>query len=115
MSLFIVCDIILRLFDVVGDGMASYELVYILSPTVSEDELPNMATKIGDIIQRIGGSVTEVIQLGRKKMAYPIKKHSEGNYVLAKLEMKPSGIKELDANLILSGEVLRHLLVKLDD
>jgi len=110
-----VCDIIRRLFDVIGDAMASYEIVYILSPTISEDELPNAVNRIGDIIQRIGGSVTEVIQWGRKKMAYPIKKHSEGNYVLAKLEVNSSDIKELEAKLRLSGEVLRHLLVKLDD
>ena len=95
--------------------MANYEIVYILSPSVNEDELSTLITRVGDIIQKIGGSVTEIIQWGRKKMAYPIKKHSEGNYVLAKVELPPSSIKELEANLRLSGEVLRHLIVKLDE
>jgi small subunit ribosomal protein S6 len=95
--------------------MANYEIVYILSPSMNEDELSGVINKIGDIIQRIGGSVTEIIQWGRKKMAYPIKKHSEGNYVLAKVDIPPSCIKELEASLRLSGEVLRHLIVKLDE
>ena len=95
--------------------MANYEIVYILSPSMNEDELSSAINKVGDIIQRIGGSVTEIIQWGRKKMAYPIKKHSEGNYVLAKVDLPPSGIKELEAILTLSGEVLRHLIVKLDE
>jgi len=95
--------------------MASYEIVYILSPSVDEDELSNVIKRVGDIIQRVGGSVSEIVQWGRRKMAYPIKKHSEGNYVLAKVELPTSSIKELEASLRLSGEVLRHLIVKLDE
>jgi len=82
---------------------------------VSEEELSTVISRVSDIIQRIGGSVTDIMQWGRKKMAYPIKKHSEGNYVLAKIELQPSGIKELEASLRLSGEVIRHLIVKLDE
>lgn len=95
--------------------MTSYELVYILSPSVNEEELSSVISRVSDMVQRIGGSVTEVIQWGRKKMAYPIKKHSEGNYVLAKIELQPSSIKELESSLKLSGEVIRHLIVKLDE
>jgi len=95
--------------------MASYELVYILSPSVNEEELSSVISRVNDIIQRVGGNVIDIIQWGRKKMAYPIKKHTEGNYVLAKIELQPSCIKELEASLRLSGEVLRHLIVKLDE
>jgi small subunit ribosomal protein S6 len=92
--------------------MPTYELVLIISPRVADEEVPNVVTKLSELIKKIGGSVDEVNQWGRKKLCYPIKRASEGNYVLAKLKLKPASTKELDANLRLSGEVLRHLLIK---
>ncbi len=95
--------------------MPNYELVLIISPEVADEEVPDVITKLGELIKKIGGSVDEVNQWGRKKLTYPIKRCVEGNYVLAKLRLKPASTKELDANLRLSGEVLRHLLIKLMD
>jgi small subunit ribosomal protein S6 len=62
---------------------------------------------------RIGGSVTEVVQWGKKKLAYPIKKFLEGHYVLAKLEMEATSARELETSLKLYDEVLRYLLIRL--
>lgn len=95
--------------------MPNYELVLIISPEVADEEVPNVVTKLSELIKKIGGSVDEVNQWGRKKLAYPIKRFAEGNYVLAKLKMKPASTKELDASLRLSGEVLRYLVIKLVD
>ena len=53
--------------------MPSYELVYIVSPEINEDELPKVVEKVSDMTGKIGGSVTEVVQWGRKKLAYPIR------------------------------------------
>ena len=94
--------------------MASYELVYIVTPTVGDEELPGVLGKVNEFVTRKGGSVSEVTQWGRKKLAYPIKKCGEGNYVLAKIELKPAGIKELESSLKLSSEVIRHLLVRVN-
>ncbi|MBM3182669.1 MAG: 30S ribosomal protein S6 [Chloroflexi bacterium] len=95
--------------------MPSYELVFILSPDVADEEIPNVISRVSDIVNKVGGSVGEIVQWGRKKMAYPIKKFAEGNYMLAKLELKPTSIRELETSLRLSGEVLRHLLIRLDE
>lgn len=95
--------------------MPNYELVLIISPEVADEDMPNVITKLSELIKKNDGSVDEVNQWGRKKLTYPIKRCVEGNYVLAKLKLKPASTKELDANLRLSGEVLRHLLVKLMD
>jgi len=95
--------------------MPNYELVLIISPEVADEDMPNVITKLSELIKKNDGSVDEVNQWGRKKLTYPIKRCAEGNYVLAKLKLKPASTKELDANLRLSGEVLRHLLVKLMD
>jgi len=95
--------------------MPCYELVFILSPDVTDEEVPNVINRVSDTVKKVGGSVSEIIQWGRKKMAYPIKRFAEGNYMLAKLELKQASIRELEASLRLSGEVLRHLLIRLDE
>ena len=92
--------------------MASYELVYIVSPTISDEELPNVLRKISEYVTKVGGSVGDVTQWGRKKLSYPIKKSVEGNYVLARIELKPTATKELESTLKMSNEVIRHLLIR---
>ena len=100
------------LLDGEGDRMPSYELVFIISPEVTDEEVPNAVIKVSESIDKIGGNVTETNQWGRRKLAYPIKRFTEGNYVLAQIELEPASIKKLEANLRVSDEVLRHLLIR---
>jgi small subunit ribosomal protein S6 len=95
--------------------MSSYELVLIVSPEVVDEEMPEFITKLSELVNKVGGSVDEVNQWGRRKLAYPIKRSAEGNYLLAKVKMKPAVTKELEANLRLSGKILRHLLIRSGD
>jgi small subunit ribosomal protein S6 len=95
--------------------MSTYELVLIVSPEVVDEEMPEFITKLSELVNKVGGSVDEVNQWGRRKLAYPIKRSTEGNYLLTKVKMKPTMTKELEANLRLSGKVLRHLLVRSGD
>ena len=92
--------------------MPNYELVLIISPEVVDEEVPDVITKLSELVNKMEGSVDEVNQWGRRKLAYPIKRSTEGNYVLAKLKLKPALTKELEANLRLSGKILRHLLIR---
>ena len=93
--------------------MPVYELVFIISPEVAEDDLQKSIDKVSESISKLGGSMSDVNKWGKKKLAFPLKRFSEGNYVLAKVDLKPASIKELEANLRLSDEVLRHLLIKI--
>ena len=95
--------------------MSSYELVLIISPELVDDEMPDFITKLSELVDKVGGSVDEVNQWGRRKLAYPIKRSTEGNYVLARVKMKPALTKELEASLRLSGKILRHLLIRSAD
>jgi small subunit ribosomal protein S6 len=90
----------------------NYELVYIIDPVVTDEALSNVLGKVNEYVTKTGGTVNEVVQWGRKKMAYPIKKCKEGNYKLARIDLKPSAIRELEASLKLSNEVIRHLLIR---
>lgn len=95
--------------------MRDYELVVIISPEVPEEEVPAAIERVGQAIASRGGEVKEVDQWGRRKLAYPIKRCSEGNYVLTQLRLDPARTAELEAGLRLSEEVIRHLLVRVGD
>ncbi len=95
--------------------MRDYELVVIISPAVADEEIPATIEKINQFIVEREGSITEVNQWGRRKLAYQIKDFMEGNYVLTQFRMDPKLTTELEASLGISEEILRHLLVRLSD
>lgn len=90
-----------------------YELVYILSPEMSDEALETRVNGITQFITDKDGAVDNVDKWGKKKLAYPIKHFLEGNYVLTKFKMSPAKCKELEANLHISEDIVRHLLIKL--
>ena len=92
--------------------MPSYELVFILNAKLTEDDFSRVLGKVNDLITKLGGTVTETNQWGKRRLAYPIKKQAEGNYVLEKVQIKQTALKELDANLKLSEDVLRYLFIR---
>jgi small subunit ribosomal protein S6 len=94
--------------------LQQYELVTILSPQLGEEELPAAVGRINDFITSRGGEVVEVDQWGRRRLAYPIERHTEGNYVVTQLRLDAPRVAELDANLRISEDVIRHLLVRKD-
>ena len=94
--------------------MRNYELLLIISPEVAEEDIPGTIDKVGSYLTAKGGTIGETTRWGKKKLAYPIDRHKEGNYVLARLEMEPDHVAELEANLRISEKVLRHLVVRLD-
>jgi small subunit ribosomal protein S6 len=98
-----------------GNLLRDYELVVIISPEVTDEDIPATLEKMNQSITNKGGSITEVNQWGRRKLAYPIQNFLEGNYVLTQFKMEPKMTAELEANLRLTEEVLRHLLVRLSD
>jgi len=89
-----------------------YELVFILNADLSEDDFTRVLGKVNDQITKLGGTVTETNQWGKRRLAYPIKKQAEGNYVLEKVQIKQTALKELDTNLKLSEDILRYLFVR---
>jgi len=92
--------------------MRDYELVTIISPEVDEDGVSGIVDKIGQSISSRGGIVEEADKWGRKKLAYPIGKFMEADYVLTRFKLEPKSIKEVEAEISAVGEVLRHLVVK---
>ncbi len=95
--------------------MRDYELVVIIRPTVADDEVASTVDKTSQYITQRGGTIAEVNQWGRKKLAYPIKNFTEGSYVLTRFSIEPEATTEMEAGLELSEDILRYLLVRLSD
>ncbi|MBN1811415.1 MAG: 30S ribosomal protein S6 [Anaerolineae bacterium] len=95
--------------------MRNYELVFIVHPEVDDEGLAAIVETVKDLVKRGGGQVTKVDLWGVRRLAYPIKKQREGQYVLMRLDMASEGVAELERSLGLSEQVIRHLVVRLED
>ena len=95
--------------------MREYELVVILSPELAEEDVPAAIDRLSQLIADRGGEVKDVDRWGRRKLAYPIKKHLEGNYLVTQVMLDPNRTSDVEAALRISEEVLRHLLVRVGD
>ena len=89
-----------------------YELVFIVNPEITEDSLENTINGISQFIVSKGGTVSDIEKWGKRKLAYPLKRFLEGNYVLTRFEMNPAWSKELEASLMISDDILRHMLTR---
>jgi small subunit ribosomal protein S6 len=98
------------------DDVNKYELVVIIDGHVADEEVPGAYERlVRQPIEARGGAIGEVDQWGRRKLAYPIQRQLEGNYSVTQFTMPPDGTKELERGLHISEEVLRHLLIRLDE
>ena len=95
--------------------MRDYELVVILSSELAEEEVPAAIDRLSQLIADRGGEVREVNRWGRRKLAYPIKRQTEGNYLVTQVKLDPRRTSDIEAGLRISEEVLRHLLVRAGD
>jgi small subunit ribosomal protein S6 len=95
--------------------LRDYELVVILSSELAEEEVPAAIDRLSQLIVDRGGEVKEVNRWGRRKLAYPIKRQLEGNYLVTQVRLEPHRTSDIEAGLRISEEVLRHLLVRAGD
>ena len=92
-----------------------YELVYVVSPDATDDQVTDLHTQIDAIVQRIGGRIEKTESWGRRRLAYEIGRHKEGVYVLEVIIGSGELLKEIDRRLKVSDLVIRHLVVRVDE
>jgi small subunit ribosomal protein S6 len=92
-----------------------YELVVVLTPELTDDNLTAGIERVQQAISARGGEILDVNNWGRRRLAYPIKRHLEGTYFVTQLKMDPAQVVDLENNLRISEEVLRHLIVRKDE
>ena len=94
--------------------MRDYELMMLVSPEVADDDVDGVVQRFTKFIADNGGEVASVNPWGRRKLAYHIDDYEEASYVQATFSMEPKQAKGLAASLQISGDVIRHLLLKVD-
>jgi small subunit ribosomal protein S6 len=92
-----------------------YELVVVINPEIAEEEVPAAVERVTNAITSRGGEVAEVTPWGRRKLAYAINRHAEGNYVLTNIRLDPARAHDLESSFLISDEILRHLLIRKDE
>lgn len=96
--------------------MPKYELCYILSAQVSDDQVPAVTDQIRKYIEDFGGEDIEEQQLGKKKLAYPIKKTRNGFYVVVVFNVDSKKINKLEAKIrSQTATIIRYLLINLEE
>ncbi len=92
-----------------------YELVYILAPDATEQQITDLHQQVEQIVSRYNGTIEKTDNWGRRKLAYEIGHHKEGLYVLEVINGSGELVKEIDRRLKVYDLVIRHTVVRVDE
>ncbi|GAW93709.1 30S ribosomal protein S6 [Calderihabitans maritimus] len=95
--------------------MRVYETMYIIRPNLEEEQTTAVMDRFASLIKDNGGEVIKVEPWGARKLAYEIEKYREGYYVLMHFKGEPAVAQELERVFKISDEVIRYLIVRLDE
>jgi len=95
--------------------MQNYECMYILNAEMEDEARKELIEKISNLVTVNGGEIVKVDEWGKRRLAYPIDFKNEGYYVLLTFSANPELPKELERNLRNYDEVMRFMVIKLDE
>jgi small subunit ribosomal protein S6 len=94
--------------------MRRYELMLIIRPDVADDKSQALVDRTTRGIVTAGGQIVKVAPWGRRRLAYPIDRHREGSYHIILFEAPTDSIVELEHTLLITEEVLRHMVIRVE-
>ncbi len=95
--------------------LTDYEMTYILRPSLDEAQVEERISQIADLLRNAGGEVGDIDRMGKRRLAYEIDDVREGYYAIMKFKGDAAQAKELDRQLRLADDVLRTLLIRVED
>ena len=95
--------------------MRRYELMLLFRPDLEDDKLQAAVEKVTRAVVNAGGTLTKVSPWGKRRLAYQIQHFREASYFLLHFDIAPSAIREIERGLLISEEILRHLVTVLED
>lgn len=93
--------------------MTKYEIMFILSTQLTEEEKKASVEKVENILTTAGATEVNTEIMGDRKLAYPIKKKENGYYVLTKFEMDGTKLNEVESKLNISEYLLKYMIVRI--
>lgn len=94
--------------------MRRYELMLVFRPDAPDERTQAVVERITRMIVGDGGQIVKVQPWGRRRLAYPIDRHREGQYHIVVFEAPPTTIAEIERSLLITEEVLRHLVIRIE-
>ena len=96
--------------------MKNYEIMFIIRPTLGEDDVKKVVKDFSEIIKKNGGKVTKEENMGQREFAYEIKDFTSGYYYIFEVEAKDDkAIKEFDRLALINNDIVRHLITKVEE
>ena len=92
-----------------------YELVYVIQPQVDDAGIATIEEQLAQSVGRQNGSIEATEIWGKRNLAYPIKNHYEGYYIVHHVQMPGSGLAEVERTLRYNEDVLRYLHLRMDE
>lgn len=93
----------------------TYEVMYIVDPETAADKIEKLNEAVGKLIEKEGGTVVRLDDIGQRTLAYPIKKRTEGHYVLFEIEGTGQEILELERRMRVNDLIMRYITVRVDE
>jgi len=92
--------------------MTCYETLFVIKPTLTEEEIAAQITKVKNVLAKEGAELVGTNDMGMRKLAYPVEKHARGYYTVLFYKAEGTTIHELERNLKINEEVIKFLTVK---
>ena len=92
--------------------MDRYEIMFIVKNTIEEEKVKKIADSLKDLITNDKGNIIDFKEMGKRKLAYTIKKEVTGTYYVMTVEANHDTIKEFSRKVSINENVLRHLVIK---
>ncbi len=95
--------------------MRKYEVMFIVRPDVTDEDLDKLVANLETNVTTAGGKVAHVERMGKRRLAYVVRKFQEGNYVLFQIESAGAVVKEFERRLRVTEQVIKFITVRTDE
>src|SRR5262249_2672007 len=95
--------------------MRVYEVLFIVAPNTEESDIEGLITQLSDVIKNQGAQVAKVDRIGRRRLAYQIKKYNEGYCGVLPVEGSGAEVAEVERRMRVTDSVIRYITVRIDE
>src|SRR5689334_10234809 len=93
----------------------TYEVMYIINPETDGEKIEKLNAAVGSMIEKEGGTIVRLDNIGIRNLAYPIEKKTTGHYVLFEIEGSGQEILELERRMRVNDMIMRYITVRVDE
>ncbi len=92
-----------------------YEILFIADPNLGEPEVDTLTSTVQGFVEKEGGKIQKIEKWGKKRLAYPVKKHRDGSYVLVVVDGKPALVHEVERRMRVTDGIVKFITVRVDE